>query len=232
MQEAEVNVKKDIQICGRFEVVSCNLCIPIALYFVLLVCKELNFQHLFNRGIILLEAFLSIYPIVQRFTNRLVSSPNVYYNRQTVSANLLLMRSSTGEIIETHLPTCSSYSPAEPSMTLLPTFNPVPPSLDPLVNISINSSLKPVPLDERLDASNPVTISPHDSKPSLMVDINKNSNSEEKPELFPMSDQSGFQQNYVPYTELEPHGDTFNSNGTLDELLGLEDLGFLTDQIY
>jgi len=73
--------------------------------------------------------------------------------------------------------------------------------------------------------------SPHDSNPSLMVDMHKNPTSEEKPELFPMSDQSGFQQNYVPYTE--PHGDTFNSfDGTLDELLGFEDLGFLTAQIY
>jgi len=198
-----------------------------------LVCKELNFQHLFNRGIILLETFLSIYPIVQRFTNRLVSSPNVYYNRQTVSANLLLMRSSTGQIIETLLPASSSYSPAEPPIALLPvsTFNKLPPSLNPLAPDGyINSSLKPVPLDEVQYASIPVMISP---QPSLIVDINNNTNYEEKPELFPISDQSGFQQNYVPYTILEPHGDTFNSfDGTLGELLGLEDLGFLNDQIY
>jgi len=230
MQEAEADVNNVIQMCGRFEVASCNLCIPIALFFVLSVCKELNFQYLFNRGITWLETFLSIYPIVQRFTKRLVSSPNVYYHRQTVSANFLLMRSSTGEIIETLLPPGSSGPPAEPLP--VPTFNPVPPSLDPLAPDGyINSSLKPVPLDERLDASKPVMIFPHDSKPSLMVDIDKNPTSEEKPET--MSDQSGFQQNYVPYTTLEPHGDAFNSfDGTLDELLGLEDLGFLTDQIY
>jgi len=171
-------------------------CIPIALYFVLLVCKELNFQNLFNRGIISLEAFLSIYPIVQWFTKHLASSPNVYYNRQTVSANLL-MRSSTGQIIETLLPTCSSYSPAEPSMTLLPvsTFNPLPPSLNPLAPDGyINSSLKPVPWWSAICFHTCVI-----SQPSLIVDINNHTNSEEKPELFPMSDQSGFQQNYVQH---------------------------------
>jgi len=225
--KAEPCVKKVIHNCGVFEIAACNLYIPIALYFVLSVCKELNFQDLFNRGITWLETFSSIYPIVQRFTKRLVSSPNVFYNRQTVSVRKLLKRSSTGEIIDTLLPT--SYPPAEPSMTFLPVpaFIPIPPSLlDPLPPDGyLNSSLKP---DERLDASKPGK----DLKPSLMVEVNKNPTSEEKPALFPMTDQSGFQQNYVPYTALEPHADTsaFSFDGTLDELD--DDLGFLNYQIY